>query len=297
MNKSKFLLLVITLTLLVSPFILGLENETITEQDAINCINNSKQIMTELSSLKFNTIRVNDTIKQAQDALDLQLLQKERKKAFNFKEVIIICDEIKTLKEDAISSRDQFNALLSFYKDSSVAGMNTLEIDETIKQIESEINDERYENVPNLITKCYDQISSARAAASALKIFTASTTRNFKDYMYKRNLILPMENYKAYIIFIILLLILYLSYRTRISKILIQKKIDKLEIRKKTLKKLVMQVQSDYFHNGKISESEYSIKTSKFSELIRDIDRQIPLLKEELAKIESKMRFKKLNKE
>ena len=46
-----------------------------------------------------------------------------------------------------------------------------------------------------------------------------------------------------------------------------------------------MNVQKDYFQYGKIAEGEYNIKTKKFAELIRDIDRQVPLMQEELAKL------------
>ena len=48
-----------------------------------------------------------------------------------------------------------------------------------------------------------------------------------------------------------------------------------------------MKIQKDYFQEGKIPEGEYNIKTKKYAELIRDIDRQIPLLQEELAKFQS----------
>lgn len=77
-----------------------------------------------------------------------------------------------------------------------------------------------------------------------------------------------------------------LLFQTQIRKRIIKAKIKKLELKEKTLRGLVMQTQKDYFHSGKMSEGMYSIRTNKFAELIRDIERQIPLLKEELARAE-----------
>lgn len=64
-----------------------------------------------------------------------------------------------------------------------------------------------------------------------------------------------------------------------------ERKIQNLEMRKKTLKGLIMKTQGDYFNSGNMSESAYEIRTKKFAEIVRDIDRQIPLLQEELVKI------------
>ncbi|MCD6476788.1 MAG: hypothetical protein J7K26_01310, partial [Candidatus Aenigmarchaeota archaeon] len=67
---------------------------------------------------------------------------------------------------------------------------------------------------------------------------------------------------------------------------LIKRKIEILESEKNTLKKLIANTQRDYFEKGILSDVDYHIKIHKFGELIRDIDRQIPLLKEEIAKIQ-----------
>jgi len=47
-------------------------------------------------------------------------------------------------------------------------------------------------------------------------------------------------------------------------------------------------MQEGYFKTKKLSESEYNIKLKKFKELIRDIDRQIMVLKEDMFKFEKK---------
>ena len=43
-----------------------------------------------------------------------------------------------------------------------------------------------------------------------------------------------------------------------------------------------MSTQKQYFEGGNLSESSYTIRTKSFAEMIRDIDRQIPLLQEKM---------------
>jgi len=69
---------------------------------------------------------------------------------------------------------------------------------------------------------------------------------------------------------------------------IIENKINNLELRRKTLQGLMKKTQLDYFQNGIISEGNFNLRTKKFAEFIRDIDREIPLLKEDLVKINRK---------
>ena len=57
---------------------------------------------------------------------------------------------------------------------------------------------------------------------------------------------------------------------------------------KKALNTLIQNMQKSYFKTKKLSETEYTIKLKKFKELIRDIDRQIIVLKEEMFKVKKK---------
>jgi hypothetical protein len=91
-----------------------------------------------------------------------------------------------------------------------------------------------------------------------------------------------IENWKVMIISLTALLILFLVYRTSIYKMLVKRKIDDLSARKESLRRMIMKTQKDYFEGGSISESLYTIRTKSFAEMIRDIDRQIPLLQEKL---------------
>jgi len=61
-------------------------------------------------------------------------------------------------------------------------------------------------------------------------------------------------------------------------------KFNHLMTQKKALNTLIQNIQKSYFKTKKLSKTEYTIKLKKFKELIRDIDRQIMVLKEEMFK-------------
>ena len=95
-----------------------------------------------------------------------------------------------------------------------------------------------------------------------------------------------------------IVLVLLLVFWKAISKYLVLRKIKYLETKKNVLNNLIQKVQVNYFKDKNASENEYRIKIKTFDEMIRDINRQIPLLKEEIAKIsKSKIALSHLHKE
>lgn len=243
------------------------------------CLNESQETIDSLFDSGFNIQRANDTLVEAQLLFSAQL----RGYSFqdkDFSKVIRYCSEIKEMKVRAFIARDEFNALFRFYNATITSSMNSSTIDVLIARIENEIASERYENVKSLIDSTYDEISSVQAEYSALNVFYMNTTRSLKIFFQK--------NWLSFSVVVIILIILYISYRLRVRRWIIERKIKSLESRKATIKSLIMDLQRGYFHSGDVSQAEYTIKTKKFGELIRDIDRQIPLLLEQLAKVKSK---------
>lgn len=259
----------------------GAESKNLTsEQQAVSCMAESRQIRDELASNDFNTERVNDTITQA-EALYNDILKKKKS---DFSLVISSCDEIKKIKELAYNSRDGIDALKKFYNESVTSVMDTSETDALISSIEKEISDERYEKVEQLIDNAYEKIIELKSSYTTLEILRRNTRNALVRFV--------TENWQIKLITLIILVVLFFAYRTRIEKAIINRRLNSLDIRKKTLKDLIKQTQKDYFEYGKLPEGTYNIRTKKFAEMIRDIDRQIPLLQEELAKLEKQKNLK-----
>jgi hypothetical protein len=277
-NFVPSILIVFAVMMLIN--LASAEVNVTTKAEASRCINQSEIIMQQMILDGFNVIRINDSLKQAQLLYNSQVILLERKSKYDFSPVISYCSEISQINQIAVSARDEFNALLGFYNESLIAGMNTASIDVIINEIRDEINSERYEKVKPLVDSAYNEIINVKSAYTAVNVFLASTTKSFSRFL--------LNNWKIISGTLLVLIILFIIYRLRIMRYLINRQIQGLELRKKTIRDLIMRTQKDYFEGGKISEGEYNIKTKKFAELVRDIDRQIPTLREELARLEKR---------
>ncbi len=260
------------------------------ETNASACLKDSQKIMDQMALEGFKVNRINDTLKQANLTFAAQLSLKAKNRNYDFSSIISSCDEIKSLYDSATAARDEIDSLLKFYNDSVVPGMNTSTIDSILNEINSEMNDERYEKVKPLTDKAYSEIINVKSSYTALNVFYQSTAKGFKAFLFAKNPLFQIANWAVSLILIIILTFIYFVYRIKIHEMIINRKMEKLTIRRKTIKTLIMQTQKDYFQYGKISEGDYNIKVKKFAELIRDIDRQVPLLQEQLAKLNRKIK-------
>jgi len=238
------------------------------------CMNESKGIIVEMNQSNFSIERINDSLYELEKLFEAQNILKKQKRNPDFSLIFPYCEDIVNVRDFALEATDEFKGLIKFYNVFIEDGMNTTSIDEIFSEIRGEIKSERYEKVSPLIKKGYDEIANVRAENTALKLFYNTTTRGVKDFF--------VDNWIAFMIGVGVLLVLFLVYRTAIIK----KKIEKLEMKREIFNKLIGKTQKDYFEGGKMSENDYMIKTKKFSEMIRDIDRQIPLLKVNYIKIE-----------
>jgi len=251
------------------------------EEKAKNCINESRLILIEFIAQNLSIQRVNDSLRQAENLYEAQIALKGKNASFDFSLVLPYCSDINEIKKSAYEARDSFSAFKKFYRESfNNSDINTTSVDIIVNEIKNEMKNERYEKVSHLIDNAYKEITKLQAEFTTLNIFYKSTTRGIKVFFEK--------NWKFLaIVFLVIIILLFIYYKA-ISKWLVKRKIRLLELRKKTLKEIIQQTQKDYFQYGKISEGTFSIKTKKLAELIRDIDRQIPLLQENLAKLDKK---------
>jgi uncharacterized membrane protein len=280
MKKRTFLIFAILF--LFIPLITGVISEELisedltSEQKAQICLEKSEMILQELNVSGFSIQRAGDTFKKIETTFYSQKILKEKGGAFNFSLVLPFCTDMEDLKENALGSRDAFNGLMKFYNETFDKNVDTSSVDKLISEITKEISNERYELVPPLINSAYEEILKVKSENTALKLFYSSTTKGLGNF-FKNNLVF-------FVVFFVVLLFIFIFYKTAIIRFELKKKINYLEWRKESLRDLIKKAQKDYFEKGVISESDYAVKTQNFAEMIRDLDRQIPMLKEELAK-------------
>jgi uncharacterized membrane protein len=264
--------------ILLSGFVIAAPTQNMTEySDAKLCLNESRYLISDLNNNNFSINRVNDTYKEAEALFLTQQELVKKNKSADFDSTLARCEEIKTIYNLAINSKDQVIALKAFYQSSVTPEMNTTSIDLILANIDDEMKTERYEKVNALADSGYQEIINVKSQSTALNLFYSSTARGLKNFFQK--------NWITLSVILGVVIIMLLAYRIKIMKWNIERKINRLELRKQTIKSLIMQTQKEYFEKGNISESLYNIRTKKYAELMRDIERETPLLREELAKI------------
>jgi hypothetical protein len=257
------------------------------KQLAEKCLIQSESSLVEISNSNISVNRFNDSYVKAKNLYDAQVIIESRKSKADFAQVISYCDQIDNLKKTAIDSLDYFDVFLNFYNDTvDKSVMNASSIDAIIDQINQEIKGERYEGIVALVDSGYTEITAVKSEQTTLALAYKATTRNLKDFF--------KENGLTIIIVLGILIVFYLIYRTKIKQYLLNRKLKTLILRRDTLKKLIGDTQKEYFQTGKLPESDYRIRTKNFADLIRDIDRQIPLLQKEIAEYSSKDDLKRL---
>ena len=279
------------LIILLFPFISAQEDGEIinvNKKNAEECIVNSNKIIEEMENQNFSTQRVEDNLEYIKIIYSSQVILESNGRAFDYTLVNPYCEEIKLIKENAYLANDDLKALEKFYEDILVKNnYNTTSVDEIMDEIKLEIINERYEKVPQLTREAYEEISNIESSSTTLAIFYEATTRGIKNFVKK--------NWMFLLAGLLIFSITFILFQKTISRYILLKKLSNLKLRREHLKKIVSKTQREYFQEGKISEQTFRIKTKKLTELVRDIDREIPLIQEGLAKLKDKNMTKALN--
>ncbi|MBU3896786.1 MAG: hypothetical protein KJ697_02530 [Nanoarchaeota archaeon] len=282
MKKILIMIIMVVLLSQVVVFAATLSKSAIEAQDAIT---QAEGYIKEMVVANFSTNKVNDTYLLAKQDFDSKVILEQRLIDVKYDTVLSKTAEIKLSRDSAFSTNDELNALRMFlepYKDKNLT--NTFALYEEAKE---EFEDERYDESMMAIQECYNEISVEQSAQTTLKVFYDNTRKSMRNFL--------IDNWQYILLSIAIVTIIGVITYNRLSIYLIKRRIRHFELEKIVLKELIKDTQSQYFDKGKISETDYHIKIKKFAELIRDIERQIPLLQEQLAKA-SKTDFTKKSK-
>lgn len=282
---------VMSLFLVVFLISFAYASENLSEQEiAENCLSDSRIIVSNLNGTNISLIRFNDMLGKAESIYDAQMIAYNKTKKANFNSVISYCEDISRIDKLARDAIDGFEVLISFYHDTLNRNMDTSSVDKIMDEITEEINGERYENVKQLIDDGYSKISSVKTEQTTMVLAYKATSRTIR--------VIIVDHKVELIVVIIFVIILYVLYKVKIVPMMLNRKLKLLKIRKGSLRKLMGESQKLYFQEGKISESDYRTRIKNYADLVRDIDRQIPLVQAEIAKrLGVKTEIKKASKE
>lgn len=217
--------------------------------------------------------RYNDTLELAEQLLEAQLELEKNKGSADYKLIQDKIEEVGVIKQKAYNVLDELHALEMTIKQAE--NINQTIVNESYKEALHEFQAERFDESMAIIKGAYEEISELQATETKVKAMYDATSRGVINFIKRQ--------YKATLTILISLLVIFLLTKKQISILRIKSKIIKLEKRRDKIKELIAQTQQGYFERKEIDETRYHIRTKKYAELVRDINRQIPLLKEQLA--------------
>jgi hypothetical protein len=225
------------------------------------------------SGLPFN--RLADSLLLTEDLLKAQLYIDINNGTPDYVLVDSKFEEIRQLKNLIFENYDELRVVKSFLSSLPREVRLNEEVIDIIDNAEEEFTAERFENSLALIDSAYEKVSELQAVETKIKAFYEATSRNIINFV--------KAIWKQVLTAMLILLVLFLLFFNSLMVFINKRKIKLLEDKKQVLELLTSKVQRDYFEKGILSEEEFHIKTKKFSELLRDVERQIPLLKEKIS--------------
>jgi len=262
--------------ILLTNFTFALSNESI---DSMNLLNLAKSSIAEMESKEIPTSRVNELYRQADQLYSAQIALEEKDKKADYAFINALCNEILSIKESAIKAKDELEIFKDEYNEAKQE-YNLTSIEADYDNIERSFSEERFEDIIQLIDKGYKSLSDVQSSQTATRVFIENTSKTFTNFLKK--------NWVKILVTLIILSLLAIIFWKTIKRWKIKARIYTLSMQKDALYSQIKKLQSSYFKSKTISETEFYAKVDRFKEMIRDIDRQIPMLKEEMLKVNKK---------
>jgi hypothetical protein len=251
-------------------------NESI---QAKKLLNQAEKDIFEMVGRNISVKRVNESYQEALQLYSAQLSLEEKESKADYKLVIKYATDISSIKKTALEANDELKIFKETFQNTQKEA-NLSEMQNDYNQIILSFNEERFEDTLTLIKKGYDQISEIQSKQSAVNAVYLATSRTIKNFFIQNGL-------KIAIIGCIVFFLLIVFWNTLI-KLRMRIRLNNLITQKNAIKGLIKEMQGTYFKSKKMSETEYKIKLKNYEKFIRDIDRQIMVLKEEMFKVNKK---------
>ena len=248
-------------------------NESLHANDLIT---NATICFNEMLSHSIPIQRANSSLQEAKQFYEAQLSLEQTTRKADYKIIFNKAETVCKIKEDAIKSKDELKIFEETYEQAK-QNSNLSAMEKDYQKIINSFNEERFEETIKLINQGYKTLIEIEASQTKLRLFYNTITSSLKNFL--------KENWKKLSIISIVIIIILTIFWATLKRLRIKLKIRKLETKKQTLYNLIKKLQYEYFKTKKLSEIEFRVKIQTFKEMIRDIDRQIPLLKEEIFKL------------
>ena len=230
--------------------------------------------------------RANESLKNALQLYTAQYAFEITGRKADYALVISTANKISEIQQSAFNAQDELKIFIQTYQETQET-TNLSEMDKDYNDILKSFQEERFEDTIKLVTEGYKTLSAIQSKQTAVRIFYSTTTNKISSFF--------KNNWPAIVITLIIIALLAIIFRRPIRIFIIKKRVDGINLRKGALLGLIKKLQIQYFNTKNISETEYTVKLTRFKELIRDFDRQMSIAREDLMKA-SRSKFKSSSK-
>ncbi len=268
----------------------------VTKEEAKLAIENATNDIQLMKEANFSTNYVEDLLELAKQAYERaefadilkhnatgELAKKAKEylsgldwRGFSYDDVIVYTNNISYTKERAFYLFDRINAMekeISYYES---LGVNVSGAYFLLEKARNDFYDERYDDVEKDLQNLELALEEEERKQSLIYIYKESAKNFF------------VRNWKDILALVGFLIVLGIILHSIISRMLIKKKIKKLESERQALKELIKKTQTERFKLGKIPEAVYKIRINKYKEKLAEIERTLPVLKNMLKKKKKK---------
>lgn len=271
---------------LVLSFAAAADNNSLDANSPLNQVKSSPQVVlavkqvldandsiNKLKDANLPTERVSDMLLLAQDSLDgaveLAVLNKAGIDLTIFNQKM---KEFGDMVDLEFTAHDEIAALKDRLDKAAKEVSDISEATDLYNQAQAEFMDQHFENISLIVDKTDEKIidlTSFQTRTGAIYDAAASSVTGFvSKYWAELALLFGVP------------LVLYLIFRRRIKRHNLMAKIDALELEKNTLNEEIKKAQKEYFVVGKMSEGAYTTRVNVYGEMIRDLTKEIALLRE-----------------
>ena len=276
MLNKKIIIIFLVFIIIFLNQVSALRNDSIQAKESLN---QAEKDILEMTEKNIPINRVNETFQGALQLYEAQLALEQKRGNADYDLVIKYTSDINSIKEKAIQSNDELKIFKETFEEINKE-TNLSEMQEEYNAILQSFNEERFEDTLKLISQGYDQISEIQSSQTALNSFYNATSKTIKNFF--------INNWLKLLIIFSVAIVFILIFKTNLKKLKMRIKFNQLYTQKKAINNLLITIQKDYFKTRKMPEADYRVRIKKFKELIRDIDRQIMVLKEDLFKLNKK---------
>jgi len=259
----------------------------ITEQEAINALDNARQDIIEMHALNIPVISVNDSLHEAEQAFERAQfadliknnatgeLAKTAKKAlegleysgFSYEDVIYYTEEISYKKEQSTRIIDSFKIIEQKILDYKNQNIDTSDAEELLLVAKIEFDKERFNEVDEKIQNIHSLLEEKKAEQTKFNVLVKSS----KSFIQK--------NWKELIILLVIILVITGIALKKYKKKILKNKLKRLYAEEKALMKLIKKTQKDRFHKEKLSRYIYHIRIEKYTKRLNEVRENIPVIK------------------